>query len=117
MVQKEFKKRMGLRADEPLPSGGNSNDGNVACRAFHSPVQFAACTGIDEQFIYDLRDTAISKLLLPSQTSSAARVLWTSGTALCRALQLASNEHHTAQDTLSLSHCGAALPAATRDDE
>ena len=50
-VQEEFKKRMGLRVDEPLPSGGNSNDGNVARRAFRSSSQFAACTGLDEHLI------------------------------------------------------------------
>lgn len=54
VVQKEFKERMGLRVDEPLPSGGNSNDGNVARRAFRSPEQFAACTGVDKQLIRDL---------------------------------------------------------------
>ena len=53
-VQVDFKQRMGLRVDEPLPSGGNSNDGNTARRAFHSPAQFAACTGLDEKLIHDL---------------------------------------------------------------
>ena len=54
LVQEAFKARMGLRVDEPLPSGGNSNDGNVARRAFRSPTEFAACTGLDAQLIHEL---------------------------------------------------------------
>ena len=43
---------MGLRVDEPRAGGsGNSNDGNTARRAFRSPADFAACTGVDEQLI------------------------------------------------------------------
>ncbi|KAF0295491.1 hypothetical protein FJT64_006415 [Amphibalanus amphitrite] len=51
-VQEAFRSRMGLRVDEPRAGGsGNSNDGNTARRAFRSPADFAACTGVDEQLI------------------------------------------------------------------
>ena len=43
---------MGLRVDEPRAGGsGNSNDGNTARRAFRSPAEFAACTGVDQELI------------------------------------------------------------------
>lgn len=54
VVQEAFKERMGLRVDEPLPSGGNSNDGDVSCRAVRLPAEFAACTGLDAQLIRGL---------------------------------------------------------------
>ena len=42
---------MGLRVDEPRAGGsGNSNDGNTARRAFRSPADFAACTGVDQDW-------------------------------------------------------------------
>ena len=51
-VKEAFRFRMGLRVDEPRAGGsGNSNDGNTARRAFRSPADFAACTGVDEQLI------------------------------------------------------------------
>ncbi|KAF0287934.1 hypothetical protein FJT64_013657 [Amphibalanus amphitrite] len=43
---------MGLRVDEPRAGGsGNSNDGNTARRAFRSPAEFAAGTGVDQELI------------------------------------------------------------------
>lgn len=51
-VQEAFRTRMGLRVDEPRAGGsGNSNDGNTARRAFRSPAEFAACTGVDQELI------------------------------------------------------------------
>ncbi|KAF0312966.1 hypothetical protein FJT64_001707 [Amphibalanus amphitrite] len=53
MTSKEaFRTRMGLRVDEPRAGGsGNSNDGNTTRRAFRSPAEFAACTGVDQELI------------------------------------------------------------------
>lgn len=51
-VKKAFRLRMGLRVDEPRAGGsGNSIDGNTARRAFRSPAEFAACTGVNEEVI------------------------------------------------------------------
>ncbi|KAF0309112.1 hypothetical protein FJT64_019713 [Amphibalanus amphitrite] len=42
----------GAARDEPRAGGnGNSNDGNTARRAFRSPAEFAACTGVDQELI------------------------------------------------------------------
>lgn len=42
---------MGLRISEPLPSGGNSNDGNTARKFFENPSKTAEITGLDEDII------------------------------------------------------------------
>lgn len=51
-VQQRLQAALGLRVDEPRSGGsGNSNDGNTARRAFKSPKEFAACTGVSEDLI------------------------------------------------------------------
>ena len=54
-VKSAFRRRMGLRVDEPRAGGsGTSNDGNTARRAFSSAADFAACTGLEQQLIEDI---------------------------------------------------------------
>ncbi|XP_043203108.1 S-antigen protein-like [Amphibalanus amphitrite] len=51
-AEEAFRTRMGLRVNKPRAGGsGNSNDGNTARRAFRSPAEFAACTGVDQELI------------------------------------------------------------------
>ena len=51
-VQRRLQAALGLRVDEPRSGGsGNSNDGNTARRAFKSPKDFAACTGVSEDLV------------------------------------------------------------------
>lgn len=47
-IKTEFQKQLGLRISEPLPSGGNSNDGNTARRFFAAWKTVSNITGLDE---------------------------------------------------------------------
>lgn len=50
-IQDEFKKQTGLIIDKPLPSNGNTNDGNTARRFFDDCEITSAITGIDMELL------------------------------------------------------------------
>ena len=71
-VRDALRQKMGLRVDEPRDGGsGSSNDGNTARRAFCSPGDFAACTGIQQQLIEDIH-VILQAISCPYQVCGAA---------------------------------------------
>ena len=51
-MQRQFRDRLGLLVDYPLPGGqGNTNDGNTARCSFEHPEIFANITGVDQELI------------------------------------------------------------------
>ena len=99
-VQEAFKTRLGLRVDEPRAGGiDNSNDGNTARRAFRSPAQFAACTGIDEELIRRV-GTVLEAVSCLFQLDTAALAVYCQQTAeRYVSLYRAPDEHRPPQST------------------
>ncbi|KAF0293014.1 hypothetical protein FJT64_009059 [Amphibalanus amphitrite] len=51
-MQQQFRQRLGLIVDYPIPGGqGNTNDGNTSRRAFEVPQVFAEITGVSQDLI------------------------------------------------------------------
>lgn len=51
-IRQALKERLGLRLNEPLPGGGNSNDGNTARRFFNDVDAVAEITGLDRNLLF-----------------------------------------------------------------
>ncbi|XP_029710127.2 uncharacterized protein LOC115256029 [Aedes albopictus] len=50
-IRAEIKRRLGLRISEPLPSGGNSNDGNTSRTFFKEWRTICEITGLNEDLL------------------------------------------------------------------
>lgn len=50
-IKLEFRRQLGLRISEPLPAGGNSNDGNTGSKFFEEWKIVANITGLDEEIL------------------------------------------------------------------
>lgn len=50
-IKSELRKHLGLRISEPLPAGGNSNDGNTARTFFREYKTVAKITGLNENLL------------------------------------------------------------------
>ena len=53
-IHDRFKAELGLKVDEPKQGAGNSNDGNIARRAFEDGKMFADICGLNEALIHRL---------------------------------------------------------------
>ena len=106
---------MGLRVDEPLPSGGNSNDGNLARRTFRSPEKFASCTGVDVELICEvavmLQTVSCFRRLNPEALQG---VLSTGSQSLRSTLQPAAHEYDASEAAVPLRSCGWAVLVPAR---
>ncbi|EAT45104.1 AAEL003578-PA [Aedes aegypti] len=50
-IRQALKEELGLRLNEPLPGGGNSNDGNTARRFFREVEKVASITGLNRNLL------------------------------------------------------------------
>lgn len=59
-LQQRFLDKMKLRVDFPAKSGGNTNCGNTARKAFKDPKILASILNLDEQLVTNFRDILIA---------------------------------------------------------
>ncbi|CAG7819533.1 unnamed protein product [Allacma fusca] len=59
-IQKEIWEQLKLRVDYPNPTGGTSNDGNTARRAFQNFKTFARILNVREDIVRDFRTVLIT---------------------------------------------------------